>query len=205
MRHGWGVMPKRSGPLCLVSALLLSALAGSNAAAAADKSPAIRDGSHDFDWEFGEWQSNLRRKPAGSDQWLHYTGTTKVAKVLDGEANLVELVVKAPDGQVFKALNLRLYNPDSGQWSANYSNMASGVLAVPAIGEFRNGVGEFYDYEMLGGRNVLVRFVISNISPTTAHFEQSISSDGGRTWTTNWIVDDTRVGAPPSGFTQPGR
>jgi len=36
-----------------------------------------------------------------------------------------------------------------------------------------------------------VRFVISKITPTSCHFEQFYSDDGGQTWEINWIADDT--------------
>jgi hypothetical protein len=43
------------------------------------------------------------------------------------------------------------------------------------------------------GRTILVRYVWSNITPTSAHFEQEFSTDGGKTWEVNWITDQTRV------------
>jgi len=61
------------------------------------------------------------------------------------------------------------------------------------IGEFKNGRGEFYDQETLDGRAILVRFVISDITPDSCRFEQAFSDDGGRTWEVNWIATDTRV------------
>jgi hypothetical protein len=39
---------------------------------------------------------------------------------------------------------------------------------------------------------ILVRYAWSDITPTSAHFEQSFSTDGGKTWETNWITDQTR-------------
>jgi hypothetical protein len=183
---------------------IFAAPGNAQAPAPAHPATALRDGSHDFDWEFGEWTSKLRRKPPNSAEWLDYGGTTSVRPVWNGQANLVELIVKSPDGQLFKALSLRLYNPESHQWSTNYSNAAAGTLTPPSIGEFRNGIGEFYDQEMVAGKYVLVRFVMSKITPTSAHFEQFFSTDGGRTWDLNWIVDDTRVGPAPKNFVRPG-
>ena len=67
------------------------------------------------------------------------------------------------------------------------------MLSPPVIGEFKDGRGEFYGQESIDGRAVYVRFVISDITPTSAHFEQSFSADGGKTWEANWIATDTRV------------
>ena len=33
----------------------------------------------------------------------------------------------------------------------------------------------------------------SDITPNSAHFEQSYSDDGGKTWEVNWITNQTRV------------
>ena len=158
---------------------------------------ARRDGQHDFDFEIGRWKTELRRlkRPlTGSNEWVSYTGTTVVRKVWGGRANLVELEVDGPSGHI-QALSLRLYNPTSRQWSLNFANSASGELSLPSsVGEFRNGRGEFYQQERIGERMVLVRFIISDISPKSAHFEQAYSDDGGRTWETNWIATDTRIG-----------
>jgi hypothetical protein len=91
-----------------------------------------------------------------------------------------------------EALSLRLYNPESHQWSLNFSNSSVGTLSQPTVGEFRNGRGEFYDRETISGRAVLVRFVISDITADSCHFEQAFSVDGGTTWEVNWIATDTR-------------
>jgi hypothetical protein len=66
-------------------------------------------------------------------------------------------------------------------------------MSPPTIGEFQNGRGEFFNQETLNGRAILVRFVISDITPTSSHFEQAFSDDGGKTWEVNWIATDTRV------------
>jgi hypothetical protein len=154
-----------------------------------------RDGQHDFDFEIGTWRTHLRRlqRPlTGSTAWVEYKGTTVVRSVWNGQANLLELVVDGPAGRI-EALSLRLYNARSGQWSLNFSSRGSGDLGPPAIGEFKNGRGEFFNQETFNGKDILVRFVISDITPTSCHFEQSFSDDGGKTWEVNWIATDTRV------------
>jgi hypothetical protein len=157
--------------------------------------PTERDGQHDFDFEIGSWKTHLKRllhPLTGSTTWVEYDGTSVVRKVWNGRANLLELEVDGPSGHI-EALSLRLYNPDTHQWSLNFSNSAAGAMSQPAIGEFKNGRGEFYDQETLNGRAIFVRFVIFDITPDSCRFEQSFSDDGGKTWEANWIATDTRV------------
>ena len=189
---------------CLLISSLLIVLQSSHGLAqkksgASEKSlqqiPTERDGQHDFDFEIGTWKTHLRRllNPLnGSTTWVEYEGTTIVRKVWNGRANLVELVVDGPAGH-FEGLSLRLYNPKSRQWSLNFANINGGVMTQPAIGEFKNGRGEFFSQETLNGRAIFVRFVISNMTPNSCRFEQAFSDDGGKTWEVNWIATDTRV------------
>lgn len=187
----WGVYL-----LSLLGTLMQPLAAGSQpvAAATASASPA-RDGQHDFDFEIGIWKTHLRRlvKPlTGSTTWIEYQGTSVVSKIWDGRANLVELEVDGPTGHI-EGLSLRLYNPQSRQWSLNYANSAVGTTGVPTVGEFKNGRGEFYSQETFNGRTILVRNIWSDITPDSCRFEQAFSDDGGRTWEVNWIAVDTRV------------
>ena len=182
-------------PVLAIASQPLPGLAQQAAADDRPQSPAARDGRHDFDWEIGTWKTHLKRRLrplTGSNEWVEYDGTTVVRKVWDGRANLVELDVQGPTGRI-EAASWRLYNPESRQWSLNFSNARTGILSPPTIGEFKDGRGEFHSAETLDGRAILVRFVISEITADSAHFEQSFSDDGGRTWETNWIADDTRV------------
>jgi hypothetical protein len=158
-----------------------------------------RDGAHDFDFEFGTWKTHIHRllhPLTGSTAWVDYDGTSVVRPVWQGRANTVELEVSGPAGHI-EGLGLRLYNPASHQWSLNFANSAVGALAVPTVGEFKNGRGEFYDQESINGRMVLVRNVWSDITPDSGRFEQAFSDDGGKTWEVNWIATDTRIAAAP--------
>lgn len=49
------------------------------------------------------------------------------------------------------------------------------------IGEFHDGVGQFYGQDSFNGRSILVRFTISDITADSCRFEQAFSSDGGQT------------------------
>jgi hypothetical protein len=163
--------------------------------------PTAPDPQHDFDFEIGAWKTHLKRLQhplTGSTTWLEYEGTSVVRKIWNGRANLVELEVDGPTGHI-EGLSLRLYNPQSHQWSLNFANSAGGAISVPTIGEFKNGRGEFYDQEPLHGRMILVRNVFSDITANSCRFEQSFSEDGGKTWEVNWIAVDTRIPEAESG------
>ena len=161
----------------------------------ADAKTPLRDGSRDFDFEIGSWKTHIRRLQhplTGSTTWVEYDGTSEVRKIWGGKANLVELEVDGPAGHI-QGLSLRLYNPQSQQWSLSFANSAAGTLSTPTVGEFRNGRGEFYDQEDVGGRMVLVRGIWSDITANAGRFEQAFSDDGGKTWEVNWIATDTRA------------
>ena len=83
-------------------------------------------------------------------------------------------------------------------------------MEVPQIGEFKDGIGEFYGWDTLDDKTILVRFIWSKTDSDTPHFEQSFSADGGKTWEVNWITDQTRAAdadqmtsAPPAQIEQP--
>jgi hypothetical protein len=165
----------------------------------AQLAPAERDGEHGFDFEIGTWKIHLKRldgRLVGSKKWVEFDGTSVTRKVWDGRANLEEFEVDSPTGHI-EGMTLRLYDPQTHQWSLYWGTSKSGALAAPTIGEFKNGRGEFFDTEPSGpnGKSILCRFIWSDITPTSAHFEQSFSDDGGKTWEVNWITDQTRVTA----------
>ena len=183
--------------LCLASLFLVAAWpVPSHAQTTAKPQPrTLRDGQHDFDFDIGVWKTHvvrLQHPLTGSTDWAEYDGTTVVSKVWNGRANLAELEADGAAGHL-EVLSLRLYNPESHQWSLNTASSRSGTISVPTIGEFQNGRGEFFDTEPFNGRSVLVRNVWSDITPDSCRFEQSFSADGGKTWEVNWIATDTRI------------
>jgi hypothetical protein len=159
---------------------------------------ALRDGQHDFDFEIGSWTIHLARlkdRLAGSTTWVKFEGTSTTRKVWDGRANLNEFEGDGPSSHI-EGLTLRVYNPQTHQWSLYWANSKDpdlGQSMQPMVGEFKNGTGEFYDQETWKGRFVLVRFLWTKTDTDTPHFEQSYSDDGGKTWEVNWITDQTRV------------
>jgi hypothetical protein len=157
--------------------------------------PAERDGQHDFDFMIGTWNVHVKQRLnplAGAPVWSEMDGVSTNRKIWDGRANMDEFEADGPRGH-HESMTLRLYNPQMRQWSLFWASSRDGVLGQPPMsGGFKDGRGEFYDQELFQGKAVFVRDVWSDITPSSAHFEQSFSSDGGKTWEPNWIATYTR-------------
>ena len=159
--------------------------------------PPDRDGSHDFDFLIGNWKAHVRRLPDrlhGSNKWDVYDGISNHKKLLDSNANFEEFDVYSPGiQQRIKAQTLRLYNPETHQWSIYLVDLDKGTLDLPpVIGQFNGKRGEFYNQDKFKGRAIYVRYVWLDISPKSARMEQSWSADGGKTWEVNWICELSR-------------
>src|SRR4026207_2461771 len=144
------MQPKRTA-LLLLACVLFSLLPPSPAFAQTS-------GEHDFDFEIGTWSTHVRRRLrplTDSTTWVEMKGTTVVRKVWNGRGNLVELTADGPTGH-FEGLSLRLYNPQTRQWSLNFANVNGGTLTVPSIGEFKDGRGEFYNQDTYNNRAIFV-------------------------------------------------
>jgi len=156
-----------------------------------------RGGQHDFDPLLGSWKYRLRRRNnplTGSTHWVELTGTGLCEPLWSGAAQLDTLSVEGPSGRI-EGLTLRLYNPKSGQWRLYWASSKDGLVAVPQIGQFSAGHGEFYAQDILDDKSIFVRFDWTRLASQSPHFEQSFSGDGGKSWEVNWITDQTRSAA----------
>ena len=153
------------------------------------------DGRADFDFFIGRWKAHsrrLRERLKGSNDWDELEGVAVIRKVLGGMGNIDEITINRESGPL-EGLTLRLYNPESRQWSLHWVAGADGILQPPLVGSFKHGRGEFYSQELFEGRSIFVRFVCSDITKTSCRWEQAFSTDGGKTWETNWIAELSRL------------
>ena len=176
----------------------LGAVALSSAIAqegAASPAPAVHDGQHDLDFNFGVWKTHIRRlkEPVtGSPDYVEMNGTVTVRKGWDVRAQLEEIEVEGPNGH-WQGLTLFLYDPKAHQWSQTFVNSAVGSFSAGMTGEFKDGRGELYAQDTRGARSVLVRGVWSDIKPNSHHYEEAYSDDGGKTWVSYFIANLTRA------------
>ena len=157
-------------------------------------------GLHDFDFLVGRWQVHHRRlkeRLANSHEWVEFDGTCSNFPLMGGWGNVDDNVLNMPGG-TYRGVGLRSYDPKTGQWAIWWLDGRNpfGDLDPPVKGRFENGVGTFYADDTLRGKRIRMRFTWSKITPTSAHWEQAFSPDGGKTWETNWRMDFRRIGKP---------
>jgi len=161
----------------------------------APATPALRDGQHDFDFNFGTWKTHITRLQhplSGSTTWIKLEGTVTIKKVWDGRGQVEEIEADGPTGH-WEGLTLFLYNPQSHQWSQTFAGGSNGMLGTPIIGEYKDGRMELYGQDTFNGRSILVRGVWTITSPNIHKFEQAFSDDGGKTWEINFIGMKERI------------
>jgi hypothetical protein len=164
-----------------------------------NKANAGNAGENDFDPLIGSWKYLLKRRMnplTGSTTWVDLEGTGVCYKLWNGRAQLDTIEVDGPTGHI-EGLTLRLFNPQSRQWRLYWANSKDGAVAVPQIGQFKNGHGEFYAQDDLNEKNIFVRYDWTKLETDSPHFEQSFSDDGGKTWEVNWVTDQTRLCREP--------
>lgn len=149
---------------------------------------------NNFDFFVGTWDSTQRRlrEPlTGSDDWYEFTGQTKCWSVFDGAGNFDEVWFPSLGSG---GVTLRLYNEERDEWSLYWAGSATGLGMPPNVGRFDDtGVGTFLCEEVYKGTPIVCRYRWSEITDSSAHWDQAFSTDGGSTWETNWTAEFTRT------------
>ncbi len=155
----------------------------------------VQDARVDFDFLMGDWQGHnrrLRERLKGSTSWEEFSCELTVRPILGGLGNFDEVTFNREKGAA-RGATLRLFDIDTQQWRIYWADGSHGELDVPMVGSFNNGRGEFYAHEIWDKTPIFSRFIWTVISENTCRWEQAFSTDGGKTWETNWTTDFTRV------------
>ena len=100
------------------------------------------DGRHDFDFLHGHWQirnERLRQRLAGSDDWEIFHADQVCQPMLGGMGNVDDFVsdwTRPGCDERFIGMTLRLFSPESRQWSIYWAGNHDGVLEPPMVGHF---------------------------------------------------------------------
>ena len=150
---------------------------------------------NDFDFLVGRWKGanrRLRKRLVGSTDWEAFEGRLVARKILSGAGSFDEATLYLESGKA-EGVNLRLYDPETGEWSIYWGGTANASnLYPPLVGKFDNGRGVFYSHELASGQHVYVRTSYDVADENSFRWEQAFSADGGQSWETNWTCDFTR-------------
>ncbi|MEU1231732.1 hypothetical protein [Streptomyces sp. NPDC005828] len=142
----------------------------------------------------GKWRVHNRRLADFLDPesgWKEFVGHTTGRLFRDGRAHVDEIVFPS---EGFSGLTLRLYEPETGEWTLNWSDSRTGRLDPPVRGRFAaDGTGEFHGTDSSAGRPVRVRFRWSGITADAARWEQAFAPLDTDAWVTNWVMDFSRA------------
>jgi len=182
----------------LLTLALFSVIGAASTIARADakdaaNSPGGAAGSHDFDFEFGNWHVHHRlKRPSG--EWVEFEGTSSDRPLNDGSANVEENTFHRPTGDT-QGIALRTFDRKTGLWAIWWvdSRAPHAALDPPVKGCFVSGVGTFYADGVVNGKPQRTRFIWSHITSTSARWEQAFSADEGKTWDTNWVMEFKRA------------
>lgn len=158
--------------------------------------PTAGRGARDFDFFLGSWMvshQRLKRRLAGCTDWESFDGTTTTRPILGGMGNMDDNVLNLPAGS-YRAVTLRTYDPTAEEWSIWWLDGRNpGVIDTPMRGRFDAGRGEFFADDTFNGKPIRVRFIWSEMTPTSCRWEQAFSPDNGMNWETNWVMTFSRT------------
>jgi hypothetical protein len=187
--------------LALGGALLMARIPATAAAAGMPPTAAqVRDGSHDFDFFFGTWLLRCRRLKSpvlSSNDWVQFDAID-VARPLPGGLGNEDFARSDYPRKGFVGMTLRLYDRATGIWRLYWiDNVHSrGDAGEPNVGRWRGNVGIFDARLMVQGRPAIDRYTWTRLgshSKVAAHFQESLSIDGGKTWKIVYQNDIIRI------------
>jgi hypothetical protein len=150
--------------------------------------------ARDFGFLAGDWNVHHRRMLPETGEWAEFEGTCRNRLLMEGDAIMDDCWLNDPR-RAYHAVALRALDPKTRLWSIWWldGRYPTGPVGPPMRGGFEDGVGTFYnDYEQ-SGKPMRGRFVWSQITSSSAQWEQATSADGGKTWDTNWIMKFSRA------------
>ena len=170
--------------------------------------PPAGDGRHDFHFLLGDWKvanRRLRKRLQGCDDWETFDAWQTNSSLPGGIGNIDDFVAARwrPD---YVGMSLRLFNPQTRQWSIYWLDNQNGgldpagTLLPPVVGRFDNGRGVFEGDDTLDGKPIRVRYIWSGVNTERPRWEQEMSGDAGRTWEKNWVMDFERSARPADGL-----
>jgi len=155
--------------------------------------------AHQFDFWIGTW--NIQQKIIQKDgTWLKTRARDSVFSILKGCAieehwhgDVKFFWAGMKHTKPLEGFSIRYYDIKDKKWHIRWMDNLNPTLGDGLTGNFRNGRGEFFHERNTGKGKQLSRITFSDITKNSFHWDLSISSDKGRTWTNIWIMEMKRI------------
>lgn len=148
------------------------------------------DEARQFDFWTGAWRVNLRMQQDDLDWQDSVIADARVWRILDGKA-----VLELWDSEPIKGFSLRWFDLETNRWKLWLNWPSTDRSAGSGLdGRFRHGRGEFFSTATApDGNSILSRYTFSDITADRLRWDDAYSTDGGKTWSGNWIMEFTRT------------
>ena len=151
----------------------------------------------DFDFLVGRWSVHHRRlvdRLAGSTTWEEFDGECAMRKMLGGQANVDDNVLRAPAG-TYHAMTVRVSTRAQARGRSSGSTVAIRPRRsrAPSSEDSPEAAGSSSRMTRSTGARSTARFIWEVDDGDSCRWQQACSIDGGRTWETNWHMDFHRI------------
>ena len=145
-----------------------------------------------FSFLIGKWSvlnRRLKDRLVNSDEWIEFHAEMETKSILNGLGFMDEMK-SSYFGDEFIGFSIRILNPESKKWTIYWADTANpkNGLKEQVVGEFKNGVGEFFGKEVFKDKEVKLRFIWNKPSEDTARWEQAYYDETNNKWETNWTM-----------------
>ena len=151
-------------------------------------------GANDFDFLQGRWlihHRQLAERLVGCETWNEFETPAANQLILGGLGNIDHTRIES--GEFFEGASLRLFDKSLKLWRIYWMDTNGATLFPPVEGSFNGAVGIFRGRDQEDGIPVLVEFRWDKTNPDAPTWQQSFSTDEGKTWEVNWYMTFSRL------------
>ncbi len=150
-----------------------------------------------FNFLIGKWtvlNKRLKERLNNCTDWMEFQAEMETKPFLNG-LGLMDEMKSSHFGENFIGFSIRMVDPKTNIWTIYWADTASpeNYLKEQVVGEFKNGIGEFYGKELYQGKEYKLRFTWKKFHENTAQWDQAYFDESKNDWETNWIMEFTKA------------
>lgn len=132
------------------------------------------------------------KRLAGSHEWADFIACDEASPLPGGLGDIDYFTTSY--WKDFVGATFRTFDSKTGLWRIYWvdNTFSAGIIQPPVVGKFNGNVGIFEGPDTYNGIPIVVRYTWTlnpKGSKAAAKWEQAFSTDGGKTWETNWYSE----------------